>query len=63
MTEREILFEFMQVGVTVRVAAIDAASGIEVIVVAPASTARADLKRLAIQKLERRLKTNNTPNR
>jgi hypothetical protein len=55
MAEREVLFEFVQLGAYVRVAAVDAASGVEVVVMGPAGAARADLERLAVQKLERRL--------
>ena len=39
----------------VRVAAIDAATNIEVVVMGPANAAQGDLKRLALQKLEARL--------
>lgn len=55
MAGREVLFEFTQLGAYVRAAAIDAASGVEVVVMAPASTQRADLQRLALAKLNRRL--------
>jgi len=54
-TPREILFEFTVIGSSVRVAAIDAATGIEVTVVAPAVAARSDLERLALAKLKVRL--------
>jgi hypothetical protein len=52
---RNVLFEFTVIGSTVRVAAIDAASGIEVIVIGPAGAARSHLERLALKKLEARL--------
>jgi hypothetical protein len=52
---REVLFEFTVIGSAVRVAALDAATGIEVTVVGPAGAARADLERLAIGKLRARL--------
>jgi hypothetical protein len=51
----EVLFEFRQVGMTVRVAAIDAASGLEVTVMGPATASRSDLQRLALNKLKARL--------
>lgn len=51
----EIYLEFRQVGQQVKVIAIDAATGIEVSVFGPASTAQEDLKRLAVRKLQRRL--------
>jgi hypothetical protein len=52
---QEVLFEFTVIGATVRVAALDAASGIEVTVLGPAGAARADLERLALAKLKARL--------
>ena len=52
---QEVLFEFTVIGATVRVAALDAASGIEVTVLGPAGAARTDLERLAIAKLTARL--------
>jgi hypothetical protein len=52
---REILFEFVQMGAQVRVAAIDALSGAEAVVIGPVNAARADLERLALRKLMRLL--------
>jgi hypothetical protein len=52
----EVYFEFTALGTSVKVAAIDAATGIEVSVVGPARAAQADLQRLALQKLKARLK-------
>ena len=52
----EVYFEFVAFGHSVKVTAIHAASGVEVSVVGPASAARSDLERLAIQKLAVRLK-------
>jgi hypothetical protein len=54
-TEREVYFEFTAVGAFVKVAALDAATGVEVTVVGPASAARFDLQRLALAKLMARL--------
>jgi hypothetical protein len=51
-----VYFEFTPIGASVKVAAIDAATGTEVSVVAPAGAAQADLQRLALQKLKARLK-------
>jgi hypothetical protein len=51
----EVYFEFTAIGRTAKVTAIDAATGVEVSVVAPANAARADLQRLALQKLKVRL--------
>jgi len=55
MDAREVLFEIRVIGSSARVSAIDAASGIEVTVVAPAGAARGDLERLALAKLRARL--------
>ena len=52
---REVYFEFTAIGATMRVAAIDSATGIEVTVIGPVSAARADLERLALAKLKARL--------
>ncbi len=51
----EIYLEFRPVGQQVRVTAIDAATGIEVVVFGPKSTSQQDLKRIAIRKLQRRI--------
>jgi hypothetical protein len=51
----EVLFEFTQLGQQMRVAAIDAASGIEVVVIAPLSATRYQMQTLALAKLRRRL--------
>ena len=52
---REVLFEFTVIGPYVKVAAIDAATGVEVSVTAPAHASRADLQKLALRKLDGRL--------
>ena len=54
--QREIYFEFVAIGRHVKVCAIDSASGTEVSVMGPATASRADLQRLALQKLQARLK-------
>jgi hypothetical protein len=51
-----VCFEFTPVGGSVKVAAIDVATGTEVSVIGPARAARADLQQLALQKLHARLK-------
>ncbi len=51
-----VYFEFTLIGGSVKVVAIDAATGTEVSVVGPARAAQADLRRLALQKLRARLK-------
>ena len=52
---REVYFEFTAIGGSVKVVAIDGATGIEVTVMGPASAAQADLERLALGKLKARL--------
>ena len=51
----EVYFEFTSVGGMVRVAAVDAVTGAEVVIVGPAATPRADLQALALRKLRLRL--------
>jgi len=53
--QNEVYFEFTRVGASVKVAAIDGATGIEVAVVGPAAAAPSDLERLALAKLRARL--------
>jgi hypothetical protein len=53
---REIYFEFTGIGRNVKVSAIDAATGLEVSIVGPATASQANLQRLALQKLLARLK-------
>ena len=53
--QREVLFEFTAIGAFMKVAAIDAQTGIEVTVTGPVNAARADLQRLALAKLRKRL--------
>ncbi len=50
--EREIIFEFLRVGGTVKVTAVDAATGIEATIVGVPAAGEAALKRLAKQKLD-----------
>lgn len=52
---REVFFEFTAIGTTVKVVAIDAATGTEVSVMGPVSAAQADLEQLALSKLKARL--------
>jgi hypothetical protein len=52
----EVYFEFTALGGSVKVAAIDAGTGVEVSVVGPASASQAHLQRLAMQKLMARLR-------
>jgi hypothetical protein len=56
---REVLFEFTAIGAVMKVAAIDAQSGIEVTVMGPSHASRADLRKLALAKLRKRLENSN----
>lgn len=49
---REVLFEYMQVGNSVRVTAVDATTGSEVTIQVPPGTAQADMQRAALNKLD-----------
>jgi hypothetical protein len=51
----DVYFEFTVIGGSVKVVAIDAATGTEVSVVGPAGAAQSDLQRLALGKLKARL--------
>jgi hypothetical protein len=52
---REVFFEFIAIGTTVKVVAIDAATGTEVSIMGPVGAAQADLEQLALSKLKARL--------
>jgi hypothetical protein len=47
----EVYFEYRTVGTVVRVAAVHAATGTEIVVMGPAQAAASDLERLALRKL------------
>ena len=47
-----VLFEFVVLGGSVKVSALDPVSGAEAVVVGPASASQADLRRLALRKLQ-----------
>lgn len=51
----EVLFEFTQLGQQMRVAAIDAATSTEVVVIAPLTATQIQMQNLALAKLKRRL--------
>jgi len=50
-----VFFEFTQIGVQMRVAAIDEKTGIEVVVIAPTTATQIQMQTLALAKLRRRL--------
>ena len=51
----EVYFEFTQLGGQMRVAAIDVATAIEVVVIAPLSATKAQMQSLALAKLKKKL--------
>jgi len=50
-----VFFEFAQVGQQMRVAAIDEATSIEVVLIAPLTATQPQMQQLALAKLKRRL--------
>lgn len=50
-----VLFEFTQLGQQMRVAAVDEATGTEVVVITPVTASRIQMQNLAVAKLRRRL--------
>lgn len=55
MADGEVYFEFVQVGQQMRVAAIDVATGVEVIVIVPAVAAKGHMQQMALAKLRKKL--------
>lgn len=55
----EVLFEFIQIGKTIKVSAVDSATGTEVSIMGPVSTPQSNLQNLALRKLKRRLAQQN----
>lgn len=60
-TPTDVIFEITRIADAQRVAAIDVATGVEVVVQAPANAALADVRALALRKLERALNGNGKP--
>ena len=60
-TGSEVIFEITRVGDVQRVAAIHVASGVEVVIQAPASAALADVRALALNKLKKKLEDGGGP--
>jgi len=56
-TGNEVYFEFTQIAGQMRVAAIDAKTGTEVIVITPVTASQIQMQNLALAKLKRRLET------
>jgi hypothetical protein len=57
----DVIFEITRVGDIQRVAAVHVPTGVEVVVQAPASAALADVRTLALRKLERALDSGEAP--
>ena len=55
MSSGDVLFEFVQMGQQMRVAAIDEATGTEVVVITPLNATRLQMQRVAMAKLRRKL--------
>lgn len=55
MADSEVYFEFVQVGQQMRVAAIDAATGTEVIVITPVIATKHQMQQMALAKLRKKL--------
>ena len=62
-SDRDVIFEITRVGDAQRIAAIDVATGVEVVIQAPANAALADVRALALKKLERALSGDPPPKR
>jgi len=52
----EVYIEFKQVGQAMKVTAVDAATGLEVVIMGPASAAQSHLQKVAVDKLKMQLK-------
>ena len=53
---REVIFEYTQIGNSIRVTAVDSGTGTEVVFQAHINTSKTELKRIAISKLKYVLK-------
>lgn len=59
--KRAIIFEFHQIGHSVKVSAIDEATGLEVSIIGPSTGLRSDLEKVARAKLMRALEKSAKP--
>ena len=55
MADGEVLFEFVQVGPQMRVAAIHVPTGTEVVIITPAAATRTQMQQVALAKLRKKL--------
>lgn len=58
---KEFYVEYKQVGQAMKVTAVDAETGVEVVIMGPISAAQTHLQKIAIQKLEMQLKKHSEP--
>lgn len=61
MAESEVYFEFVQVGQQMRVAAIHADTGIEVVVITPVTANKYQMQQVALAKLRKKLGVDTPP--
>ena len=52
----EVYIEYKQIGQAIKVTAVDAATGLEVVIMGPASAAQTHLQKVAVDKLQMQLK-------
>lgn len=57
----EVLLEFVRIGGQMRVSAIDSATGIEVVIIAPHNAPRAQVQQIALAKLKRKMESEGKP--
>jgi uncharacterized protein DUF6898 len=57
----EVYFEIVGIGRNLKVTAIDAATGVEVVVIVPATASHADLRQLALRKLMAKIAAGGPP--
>ena len=57
----EVFFEFTQIGQQMRVAAIDAATAVEVVIIAPLTATQIQMKNIALAKLRKKLAEQGAP--
>ncbi len=55
----EVYFEFTTIGPQVRVAALDARTGVEVVIIAPKTAPQSQMQQIAMAKLKKRLQSEN----
>ena len=61
--DQSVIFEFTRIGASIKVAAVDSATGTEVSIVGPASAGETVLRQTALRKLQYMLTKSSPPNR